>query len=74
MSSNLGQIPPLTSELAARELLKFDVLTFSQLLLTRTFWYFAGKEDMHKILDEFEIQPIMDYIYTELAALERLNY
>ena len=61
MSSNLGQIPPLTSELAARELLKFDVLTFSQLLLTRTFLYFAGKEDMHKILDEFEIQPIMDY-------------
>ena len=60
MSSNLGQIPPLTTELAARELQKFDVLTFFQLLLTRTFLYFAGK-DNHKILDEFEIQPITDY-------------
>ena len=48
-------------ELAARELLKFDVLTFSQLLLTQAFLYVAGKEDMHKILDEFEIQPITDH-------------
>ena len=37
MSLNLGQIPPLTMELAALERLKIDVTTFSPLLLIRSF-------------------------------------
>ena len=37
MSLNLGQIPPLTMELAALERLKIDVTTFSPLLLTQSF-------------------------------------
>ena len=37
MNLNFGQIPPLTTKLAALERLKIDVTTFSQLLLIRSF-------------------------------------
>ena len=37
MSLNIGQIPPLTTELADLERLKIDVTTFSRLLLIRSF-------------------------------------
>ena len=36
MSLNLGQMPPLTKELAALERLKIDVTTFSPLLLIQS--------------------------------------
>ena len=34
-----------------------DVSTFSRLFLIRSFLYFAGNKDMHKISDEFEFRP-----------------
>ena len=37
MSSYFGQIPPLTTELAALERLKIDVITKSPLILIRSF-------------------------------------
>ena len=41
-----------------------DVSTFSWLFLIRSFLYFAGNKDMHKISDEFEFQPdrTTDYV------------
>ena len=66
MSSRFGRIRPRTTELAALERLKKnpltyngknDVITFSTLFLNRILFIFAGNEDMHKSLDEFEIRP-----------------
>ena len=55
MSLNLGQIPPLTIELAALQRLKIDVTTFSPLLLIRTF---SNLQVMRAcIMDEFEFWP-----------------
>ena len=34
-----------------------DVSTISRLVLIRSFFILAGKEDVHKILDEFEFRP-----------------
>ena len=62
MSSNFGRIRPLTTELAALERMKKipnngenDVITFSPLFLIGSL--FAGNENMHKSLNEFEIWP-----------------
>ena len=55
MSFNFGQIPPLTTELAALERLKIDVTTFLVAfdpILSKP----AGNEDIHDILDEFEFR------------------
>ena len=51
MSLNFGQIPPLTTELAALERLKIDVIKL------------AGNKDMHNITNEFEFWPdrVTDY-------------
>ena len=51
MSLNFGQIPSLTSELAALERLKIDVIKL------------AGNKDMHNITNEFEFWPdrVTDY-------------
>ena len=46
------QLQQLTTELAALECLKFNVSTFSRLLLI-----FADKEEMHNILDVFKCWP-----------------
>ena len=43
--------PPLTSNW------ENDVSTFSRLLLIQSFFILAGKEDMHKISDEFKFRP-----------------
>ena len=65
MSSKLGEIRPLTTELAALERLKKipyiyngenDVITFLRYFYWLLF-IFAGNEGMHKSLDEFEIRP-----------------
>ena len=64
MNSNFGRIRPWTIELAALERMKkFHRLimgkTMSSHLLRFFNWIlfiFAGNEDMHKSLDEFEIQ------------------
>ena len=56
MSLNLGQILPLTMELAALERLKNDVTTFS-VAIDPILFKLAGNEDMHNILDEFKFRP-----------------
>ena len=58
MSSKFGEIRPWTMELAALERLKkiHHHHIFSAIFHLILF-ILAGNEDMHKSLDEFEIQP-----------------
>ena len=51
MSLNLGQIPPLTMELAALEPLKNLRLHFFSVAFDPILFKLAGNEDMHNILD-----------------------
>ena len=60
MSLNLGQIPPLTMELAALEHLKNRRHHFFSVAIDLILFKLRGNKDMHNILDE-------------LAALERLK-
>ena len=79
MSLNLGQIPPLTMELAALERLKIrcqhffsiaiDPILFFSVAIDLILFKLAGNEDRHNILDEFEFWPDLTTIM-ELAALE----
>ena len=57
MSLNLGQIPPLTMELAALERLKNRRHHFFSVATEPILFKLAGNEDMHNILDEFEFRP-----------------
>ena len=58
MNSKFGEIGPWTTELAALERLKIPLIMekmTSHFLCY--FFVFAGNEDVHKSLDEFEIWP-----------------
>ena len=65
MSSKFGEIRPWTAELAALERLKkshrliMEKMTSSHFLryFSSDPFILAGNEDMHRSLDEFEIQP-----------------
>ena len=57
MSLNLGQIPPLTMELAALERLKNRRHHFFSVAIDPILFKLADNEDMHNILDEFEFRP-----------------
>ena len=58
MSLNLGQIPPLTMELAALERLKTRRHHFfSSVAIDPILFKLAGNKDRHNILDEFEFRP-----------------
>ena len=57
MSLNLGQIPPLTLELAALESLKSRRHHLFSVAIDPILFKLAGNEDMHNILDEFEFRP-----------------
>ena len=57
MSLNLGQIPPLTMELAALQRLKNLRHHFFSVAVDPILFKLAGNEDMHNILDEFEFRP-----------------
>ena len=57
MSLNLGQIPPLIMELDALECLKNRRHHFFSVAIVPILFKFAGNEDMHNILDEFEFWP-----------------
>ena len=57
MSLNLGQIPPLTMELAALERLKNRCHHIISVDIDPILFKLAGNEDMHNILDEFEFRP-----------------
>ena len=72
MSLNLGQIPPLTMELAALERLKIDVTTFSPLLLIRSF---SNLQVMRTCIISWMSLNFgqIRLPTTELAALERLK-
>ena len=57
MSLNCGDIPPLTMELAALERLKNRHHHFFSVAVDLILFKLAGNEDMHNILDEFELRP-----------------
>ena len=57
MSLNLGQIPPLTMELAALERLKNLRHHFFSVSIDPILFKLTGNEDMHNILDEFKFRP-----------------
>ena len=65
MSSKFGKIRPLTTELAALERLKkshrliMEKITSSHFsaIFQLILFILAGKEDMHKSLNAFEIRP-----------------
>ena len=57
MSLNLGQIPPLTMELAALEHLKNQRHHFFSVAIDPILFKLAGNEDIHNILDVFEFWP-----------------
>ena len=57
MSLNLGQIPPLTMELAALEHLKNRRHHFFSVAIDLILFKLAVNEDMHNIFDDFEFRP-----------------
>ena len=72
MSSNFGQIPLLTWELAALERLKNRCCHFFSVAIDKIHFKFVGNEDIHNISDEFEFRPD-EPLTTELTAPERLK-
>ena len=74
MSLNFGQIPPLTTELAALERLNNRCHHVISVDIDPIFFKFAGNKDMHNIMNEFEFWPDRTTNSTmELAGLERLR-
>ena len=57
MSLNFGQIPPLTTELAALERLKNRCHHVISVEIDPIFFKLAGNKDMHNIMNEFEFRP-----------------
>ena len=57
MSLNFGQIPPLTTELAALERLKNLCHHVISVDIDPIFFKLAGNKDMHNIMNEFEFRP-----------------
>ena len=72
MSSNFGQIPLLTTELAALERLKSRCRHFFSVAIDQIHFKFVGNEDMHNNSKEFNFGQIGPPT-TELSALERLK-
>ena len=57
MSSNFGEIPQLTTELAALERLKNRCRHSFSVAIDQIHFKFVGNEDMHNISNEFEFRP-----------------
>ena len=57
ISLNFGQIPPLTTELAALERLKNRCHHVISVDIDPIFFKLAGNKDMHNIMNEFEFWP-----------------
>ena len=57
MSSNFGQIPRLTTELAALERLKNRCRHFFSVAIDQIHFKFESNEDMQNISNEFEFRP-----------------
>ena len=56
-SLNLGQIPLLTTELAALERLKNRYHQVISVDIDQIFFKLAGNKNMHNIMNEFEFRP-----------------
>ena len=56
MSLNFGQILPLTTELAALKRLKNRCHQVISIDIDPIFFKFAGNNDMHNIMNEFEFR------------------
>ena len=57
MTLNFGQIPSLTTELAALERLKNRCHHLISVDIDPIFFKLAGNKDMHNIMNEFEFRP-----------------
>ena len=57
MSLNFGQIPPLTTELAALERLKNRCRHVISVDIDLIFFKLAGNKDIHNIMNEFKFRP-----------------
>ena len=57
MSLNFGQVPPLTTELAALERLKNLCHHVISVDIDSIFFKLAGNKDMHNIMNKFEFRP-----------------
>ena len=57
-SLNFGQIPPLTTELAALECLKNRCHHVISVDIDPIFFKLAGNKNMHNIMNEFEFRPV----------------
>ena len=57
MSLDFGQVPPLTTELAALERLKNRCHHVISVDIDLIFFILAGNKDMHNIMNEFEFRP-----------------
>ena len=57
MSLNFGQIPPLTTELAALERLKNRCHHVISVDIDPIFFKLAGNKNMHNIMNEFDFRP-----------------
>ena len=57
MCLNFGQIPPLSTELAALERLKNQCFHFFSVAIDPILFKLVDNEDMHNILDEFKFRP-----------------
>ena len=57
MSLNFGQIPPLTTELAALECPKNQCRHVISVDIDPIFFKLADNKDMHNIMNEFEFGP-----------------
>ena len=71
-SLNFGQIPPLTTQLAALECLKNRCHHIISVDIDPIFFKLAGNKNMHNIMNEFEFGQNGPPT-TELAALEHLR-
>ena len=57
MSLDFGQVPPLTTKLAALECLKNRCHHVISVDIDPIFFKLAGNKDMHNIMNEFEFRP-----------------
>ena len=74
MSSNLGQIPLLTTELAALERLKNRCRHFFSVAIDQIHFRFVGNEDMHNISNEFEFRPAWTTDYRVICPWTSKKY
>ena len=73
-SLNFGQIPPLTTELAAFERLKNRCYHVISVDIDPIFFKLAGNKNMHNIMNEFEFRPDRTTDYRVSCPLASKKY